>query len=139
MNKLTVKLPIEPVPKGRPRFAHFGRAVRTYTPKKTTDYETDVGVIVNAEMRRQGFERIEDGAVGINAYFAFKYPKSTPKSRQNGSNFKTTKPDLDNLLKAVLDGLNGVAFKDDNQVASFSATKAMTPGDSFVLLEVERI
>ena len=47
------------------------------------------------------------------------------------------KPDLDNVLKAVLDGCNKVAFTDDALVVGFSVSKvyAETPGVD-VTLEV---
>lgn len=33
------------------------------------------------------------------------------------------KPDVDNVLKAVLDALNGVAYKDDSRVVHVAASK----------------
>jgi Holliday junction resolvase RusA-like endonuclease len=35
----------------------------------------------------------------------------------------TVPPDLDKLIRAVLDGLTGVAYKDDGQVVRISAVK----------------
>ena len=35
----------------------------------------------------------------------------------------TVRPDIDNLVKIILDGLNGVAFMDDKQVIELYATK----------------
>lgn len=45
------------------------------------------------------------------------------RAKSNKRQHATTKPDIDNIIKAVLDGLNGVAFKDDKQVTSIKATK----------------
>jgi Holliday junction resolvase RusA-like endonuclease len=42
---------------------------------------------------------------------------------QNGAIKHIKKPDTDNLLKAVLDGLNGIAWADDSQVIRVSASK----------------
>ena len=35
----------------------------------------------------------------------------------------TKKPDIDNIIKAVLDALNGIAYKDDTQVVQVAASK----------------
>ena len=49
-----------------------------------------------------------------------------------------TKPDLDNVIKAVLDGCNGVAYLDDKQIVELNATAryAETPGVRVVIEEV---
>jgi Holliday junction resolvase RusA-like endonuclease len=36
----------------------------------------------------------------------------------------TSRPDLDNLIKTVLDALNGIAYTDDKQIVRLGATKA---------------
>ena len=48
---------------------------------------------------------------------------------QAGKIFPSRKPDIDNVLKVVLDALNGVAYKDDSRVVAVSARKvySMTP------------
>lgn len=54
-------------------------------------------------------------------------PKSTPKSRKEamfeGIIKHTKRPDVDNMAKAVLDALNGIAWEDDSQIARLSITK----------------
>ena len=35
----------------------------------------------------------------------------------------TKKPDLDNIAKAILDSLNGIAYKDDSQIVSLLISK----------------
>ncbi len=60
----------------------------------------------------------------IKAYF--EPPKSTSKKiRQiliQGMGYRH-KPDIDNITKIVLDGLNGVAYKDDNQITKIEVEK----------------
>jgi crossover junction endodeoxyribonuclease RusA len=51
-------------------------------------------------------------AVRVEVCCFFARPKHTNKKIQ----CKTTKPDVDKLLRAVLDGLTGIAFDDDSQV-----------------------
>ena len=43
--------------------------------------------------------------------------------RLTGQSWPTVKPDVDNYVKAILDALNGVAFKDDSQIVVLYARK----------------
>ena len=42
--------------------------------------------------------------------------KKTKELMINGYIFPTKKPDGDNIIKAILDALNGVAYRDDSQI-----------------------
>lgn len=111
----------EPVAKGRPRFTRQGRA---YTPKKTHDYESEVQAMAKAAMGTQ--EPLET-PVAVYVYVTFPIPPSYSKKRTeaclNGSDRHTKRPDLDNCVKAITDGMNGIVYKDDSQVVSLHATK----------------
>ena len=66
------------------------------------------------------------GAVQVNVEFCFDRPQthSTKKGlRPNAPEFKPTKPDIDKLLRAVLDAMTGVCFADDSQVVAIYCTK----------------
>ena len=41
----------------------------------------------------------------------------------------TKRPDLDNLVKAVLDALNGLAWRDDAQIHTLNISKVVAAGD----------
>ncbi|HHX28558.1 MAG TPA: RusA family crossover junction endodeoxyribonuclease, partial [Firmicutes bacterium] len=75
-----------------------------YTPKATLEYEQ----LVAAEALAQGVRKIE-GPVGIEAEFYVLRGRS--------------EPDADNLLKALFDGLKGVAYDDDRQIIYIDAKK----------------
>lgn len=62
---------------------------------------------------------LRTSAVRVQADFFFKKPKSARKSTKH----KTTKPDVDKLVRGVLDGLTGIAFDDDSQVTEILAAK----------------
>ena len=122
VKKFNITIPITPVPKARPRFTRYGH---TYTPKKTADYEKAI-----AEYWRQatnGFMYDKEQALIVNLVFGIPIPKSTSKSKTelmaNGTIRPLKKPDVDNLAKAVMDGLNGVAWVDDSQVVRVSIYK----------------
>lgn len=58
-------------------------------------------------------------SVGVEAHFFFDRPKSAKKDSQ-----KTTKPDVDKLLRALLDSMTGIVFEDDSQVTLCTVRKS---------------
>lgn len=117
----------EPVPKGRARAALRGGRIGHYTPGKTVAYEAMVrrvamGVMENAGllvMANIGF------SVEIRAWFAPPVSWSAKKRQEalSGVLMHMVKPDADNVAKAVLDGLNGVVWRDDCQVCDLRVSK----------------
>ncbi len=111
-----------PKGKGRPRFTLDGHA---YTPQTTKAYEKEIR---NAFQAAGGtsFGAVPV-AVEVTAYYPV--PKSAKKSDKEamaaGMVVPMVKPDIDNVLKAILDGIQGNdgAFHDDVQVVSVKATK----------------
>jgi Holliday junction resolvase RusA-like endonuclease len=69
-------------------------------------------------------------AVKVLVTFQFVLPKSV-KARAH----HTVKPDLDKLLRAVLDALTGIAYEDDAQVVTAVAMKVYGV-DEYCLVEV---
>ena len=71
---------------------------------------------------------ILDGVVRLRVVFDMPIPKSWSKKRKNEAAgcYHTSKPDLDNLQKALLDAMNGIVFEDDSQVADIRAVKRYT-------------
>ena len=122
MNLFT-KIDITPVAKARPRVTMVGGRARAYTPKKSADYERQIA-------REWAHERQSD-AVLLDIVFGMPIPQSWSKKQQDaaasGLIFPAKKPDIDNLIKAVMDALNGVAYDDDNQVIELSAKKVYAP------------
>ena len=130
MKSLTVWFPIEPTPKGRPRFTRYGkkRFVKAYTPKKTRNYEEKITEYYRQSPNAYKFEK--GIPLAINLVFGMPIPKSTPKSRKEamfeGIIKHTKRPDVDNMAKAVLDALNGIAWEDDSQIVRLTVTKEYT-------------
>ena len=103
----------EPQGKGRPRFGQG----RTYTPKKTLEYEKLVALAAH----QAGLE-FTLAPVSIRITAIHKRPKRLKRRKDSRSRIiKTTKPDIDNIVKAVLDGLKGCF--DDKQVYSLQSNK----------------
>ena len=61
--------------------------------------------------------------VEIACYFEFLKKDTKEYCKENGGGWYQKKPDIDNIAKAVLDCLNGVAWIDDNSVASLKIDK----------------
>lgn len=113
-----------PVPKARPRFAN-GRA---YTPKRTKDYENRLKALIKEQNITGAIE------VSINAIFP-RPQRLMPKKHPNGLILHTKRPDLDNIVKAVLDALNKT-LEDDAQVCVIHAFKYYAERDGQPRTEV---
>lgn len=114
----------KPVGKGRPRASTRGGFVRMYTDAKTLGYEA--AIADEAARAMSGDEPFETPMqMQVSCYYPI--PKSWPKKiKQEALDeevFPKVKPDLDNVVKAVLDALNGVVYLDDAQVVNLVATK----------------
>lgn len=126
---IEVIIPMKPVAKERPRSG----AGKFYTPKKTHSAERTIGLLVSNKMKVNGIRSIETGPVKVTALFSF----NIAGTKKQGC-WKATRPDVDNLGKTVLDALNGVAFKDDGQVAEFICRKKFSNEDS-VTVRIESL
>ena len=107
-----VFIPIEPIPKGRPRFG-VGRA---FTPIKTRHYESDVKTFVSSAYKNSPLS----GPLRLHVFFYMTRPKGISKNKRL---FPDVKPDIDNLFKAIADALSGVLWNDDCQLVDIWATK----------------
>lgn len=108
--------------KGRPRVNMYTSQV--YTPTDTKDYENLIKQYF--KMKYPRYVPFENRVhVEIKAYF--KILKSTTKKNRElineGLLSPTKKPDIDNIVKIVLDALNKIAFKDDNQITKLDVEK----------------
>lgn len=110
MKKHSQFIETKPIPKGRPRMTRRGRV---YTPARTLEseeiirlsytgpkYEGDVMLICTFN---------KDG-ISINVH-----PLANGTTKLRG--------DLDNYIKLLMDGLNGVAWQDDKQVTLIVGSK----------------
>lgn len=104
------------VPKGRPRFFRRGQFIGTYTPTATRSWEQFVQF--QALQYKPG-NNPPDCPVELHAIFTFERPKSLPKR----VTYHVKKPDADNVLKAVSDALEGMFYKNDNQIFKLSVSK----------------
>lgn len=139
INSGWIVVPGEPVGKARPRTVTVNGFVQTFTPKTTREYEAKVKRCYKSQ-HGQKFEKSFPLKVYIKAFC--KIPKSYTKTKteqaKTGQLRPIKKPDLDNIIKIILDGLNGVAFEDDCQVDEIHATKKFSEEER-VEIKVEEI
>jgi Holliday junction resolvase RusA-like endonuclease len=113
-------------PRARLKSLSSGRhVVKMYTPGKTVRYEN----MVRVAFRGKHCGHPHQGPVAVSIRACFTIPSSWPtewKKEAKDQMGMYSKPDIDNIAKSVLDGLNGVAYVDDKQVYSLSVTKEYT-------------
>lgn len=108
--------------KARPRVNTY--TCQAYTPTPTKDYETLVKQYFKIKYPR--YEPLE-GRVAVKIIAYFKIPKSATKKEKSlieeGLLSPTKKPDIDNIIKIILDAMNKMAFNDDNQITKIEVQK----------------
>ena len=119
MRRVTFEVEGKPVPKARARVVTRGKRRFAFTPKKVKAWET----IVKEEAKKH-FEMPFAWPVMVTLTFYLHRPKT-----RRLDVWVSTTPDLDNLEKSVLDGLNEVAYTDDKLVVlKTSSKKYVTDG-----------
>lgn len=125
-----------PKGKARPRVTKTGHA---YTPAATVAWENTIRLQVTHAMR--GVE-LPDGNLIVRMTFFFQPPKNYAKKRRElliaEGRPMPHKPDIDNLVKAVLDACNCIAYKDDAAVVEIDAKKRYGQDDG-VQVTIERL
>lgn len=113
-----------PQGKGRPRVGRIGASVRMFTPAKTMAYE---GLVAHCGAVAMAGRALIEGPVELRLLIDVQIPASWSKRKQAqalaAEILPTTKPDVDNVIKAIGDGLNGVVWKDDVQVTDIITRK----------------
>lgn len=127
------------VGKGRPRFVRQGGFVRTYTPPETKNAERKIASVCKSAMDVCSVG-VFKGSVKLDVEAGYPIPKSTSKRLKqqmlDDEVRPTVKPDADNVLKLVADALNGVMYKDDNQIVMMSFEKRYTDTKPYLRISV---
>jgi Holliday junction resolvase RusA-like endonuclease len=117
-------VPGQPVGKGRAKIVKIGGFSRMATPQKTINYE---GLVAHAAQQAMAGAPLLEGPLTVLMALDCQVPASWSQKKQRmalaGEIRPTTKPDIDNVVKAVFDGLNGVAWRDDVQVVGLTVAK----------------
>jgi Holliday junction resolvase RusA-like endonuclease len=114
----TFVIPGNPFAKQRPRFSR--RSGRAFTPAETVSFERTVGQIAMTH-----FPQPIEGPVKLTVWATFVPPQSWSKKKTAETLHRPhiQRPDLDNIAKAIADGLNRIAWADDGQIAEMNVRK----------------
>ncbi len=131
INAVCFTVPGEPQGKGRPRIGKVGQHARMFTPAKTVAYE---GMVAHAAQEAMRGAPLLEEPCRLELDVLCSVPASWSQKKQaqalRGELRPAKKPDADNVLKAICDGMNGVVWKDDVQAVDVLLRKvyAETPG-----------
>jgi len=124
--RVSFEIPTTPYGKARHRTGINGMM---YKDKVTENFENLVKV-----MYQKATKHFFEDAIELYFVFNFSIPESYSKKKKksitDGEIKYTKKPDIDNLIKSIMDGLNKTAYKDDSQVYKIGAKKQFAERDS---------
>jgi Holliday junction resolvase RusA-like endonuclease len=124
MNSIIFTIPGDARGKGRPRATAIGNHARMYTDKATVIYENLVRVVALEAMC--GMPPLSS-PLSLWLIVRVTPPKSASKKLRaamlSGEVRPAKKPDLTNIIKAIEDGANSVAYVDDSLIVSIRAEK----------------
>lgn len=138
MTPWSCTIPGQPVGKGRPRFVgpRLGRKARAFTPSRTRAWEASAALWLRSAWRAAP----ADGPVTLRIVAVLARPQRLMRAREpDGRLPHTTKPDADNVAKAVGDALQAAGVVgDDSQVVGLEVVKlyAAKGEDPHVLVEL---
>lgn len=128
----------EPMGKQRPKVSVRNGYPHAYTPKETIMYENKVLMFYKDKIKDTEYENkvIFDNnqivEMNLVAYFSLTKQDFNKKGLSKSGNYKINrkycdkKCDIDNIVKIVLDALNGICYNDDKQVVKITASKVYT-------------
>lgn len=121
-----------PVAKGRPRFKRkFNRQTKlgftsVRTPLKTKQFEQLIQILTKKQI---GNHKPFDAPVQVAIAFGFIAPVKPKFAPEHA-----IRPDLDNLVKSVMDALNGLVWTDDSLVWKLMAIKSYSDQEHITVI-----
>jgi Holliday junction resolvase RusA-like endonuclease len=116
--------------KGRPQALKYNKSKgRLYVPQEVKKWQQDLGYIY-----KEQYKKIENRKRIMLKVFA--YIKGTDKQILAGKGVARI-PDLSNIIKAVENALEGVAYNNDNQISGIIAQRILVPSEEDERIEIE--
>jgi Holliday junction resolvase RusA-like endonuclease len=128
MTQISFSILGTPVPQGSKRgFLRGGKVVMVEMGKNLMPWRQEIAQIAAAKM---GDEEPWVGPVRVNLTFFLQRPKGNHGTGRNANTLKANaprfpsgRPDLDKLVRGVLDAMSGIVFRDDSQVHAMDVMK----------------
>ena len=121
---LDVTIPGDPVPQGRPRAHRVGNGIRVYDPPKAKKWKRGAAILIRHAASPIPLVRDHRAPLSVEIDVVIRRPKSAPKTRQLDRQPHVKRPDLDNIVKCVLDAATSAGiWGDDSQVCELVARK----------------
>jgi Holliday junction resolvase RusA-like endonuclease len=131
MKTIRITIQTEPVAKGRPRTKFINGHALTYTPTATKEAEDFIKLRL---LRHQ--EDAFPPLVPVRLSCTFYRTKSKYLPKREILPFR--RPDADNLLKLLLDSLDGILVPDDSQITTMNVRKRWsTIGEGYITIKLE--
>ena len=109
-----------PIPQGSMKHVGHGRIIHA-NAKELKAWRDHVGCVVKQYIADEGIDILsDDKRYIVSLEFFLRRPKSVSKKKRP---HPTKKPDLDKLVRAILDSLTGIVWGDDAQVTCINADK----------------
>lgn len=128
-----LEIDVTPSPLPRARHASRGGFVSSYyttvTKDKFNDYTDAILKALEEQSEYSQAELLEASKKGntlsVSCMFYLPIPKGTSKKKTTlmEDTWQDKKPDLDNLIKMILDRCTGILFEDDNNISRIEAVK----------------
>lgn len=110
-----------------------GKGGRLFPQRRNTRYLDTVALFAQAEKVKRKWKTSKNPI----SLWVVEYRKR-PKSKKKAM-YPTTRPDVDNWAKGVLDALQFIAYENDSQVVELRLNKLYTEDDSKLHIHVEEL
>lgn len=114
-----------PVSQARPRFARVGKGVTTYDIEAVRDYKSYCKTIIASKKPPE----LATGALKVNIDIFVQKSKSWSKKRT----YASTKPDIDNFVKLILDCMESLVYKNDSQIVELLVKKKLSDNPRVII------
>lgn len=111
---------VEGIPRAQGSMVALGKGRMRHASRALKPWRADVAKRARIAMRLTGNAMPRRGDITLTVLFTLPRPRSVPVRKRPRPRVR---PDLDKLLRAALDALQGVAFYDDAQVVRIACAK----------------